>query len=69
MAFNQQKYIDEYAREHYDRVTIKVPKGKKDTLRNLAIELHITDDKGKISVNKLIVEAIEKTYGVNLGRT
>lgn len=52
MAFDQQKYIDGYNREHYDKVTIRLPKGEKDTLKSLATE------KG-LSVNGYILYLIE----------
>lgn len=68
MAFDQTKYIDEYVKENYDRVTIKIPKGKKALLKDLAVKHNITDAKGKISVSRMIVEALEEKYGIDLGK-
>ena len=68
MAFDQNKYIDEYVKNNYDRVVIKIPKGKRDILKQIATERNITDDKGKVSVTRMIVEAIEEKYGVDLGK-
>ena len=68
MAFDQNKYIDEYVNNNYDRVVIKIPKGKRDIIKKIATERNITDDKGKVSVTRMIVEAIEEKYGVDLGK-
>lgn len=68
MAFDQTKYIDEYVKENYDRVVFKIPKGKKELLKHKAQELNITDDKGKLSVSRLIIEAVEQTYNLDLSR-
>lgn len=35
MAFNQSRYANEFTKEHYDRLNIQVPKGRK-----IAIETH-----------------------------
>lgn len=68
MAFDSTKYKDDYARENYDRVTFKIPKGKKALLQKVAQERNITDNKGLISVSRLIIEAIEQTYCIDLSR-
>lgn len=68
MAFDQQQYITEYVRENYDQVMVKIPKGKKQLLKQKAQELNITDDKGKTSVNRMIIEAIEQVYGLDLSK-
>lgn len=68
MAFDQNKYIDEYVKNNYDRVVIKIPKGKRDILKRIAVERNITDDKGKVSVTRMIVEAVEEKYGIDLGK-
>jgi hypothetical protein len=31
--FNQQKYINQFKKENYDRITIEVPKGHKERLK------------------------------------
>ena len=35
-TFNQNTYINAYSKEHYDRVTILLPKGDKDKLKSAA---------------------------------
>ena len=66
MAFDEKKYKSQYTKENYDQVMIKVPKGKKETLRQLATDLDMRDNKGLISVTRLIINALEKTYKINL---
>jgi len=66
MAFDQSKYIQDYTKEHYDRVTLRLPKGKKALLQEEARIRDITDIKGKVSVNRLIINALEYTYGLDL---
>lgn len=62
MAFDQKKYIDEFNKENYDRISIRIPKGKKDELTKLAKQ------KGGRSVNRLIIEALESYYGIDLSK-
>ena len=69
MAFNQNKYIQDFIRDNYDRIDVRLPKGKRDVLRQLAMEHNITDDKGKVSVTKLIIQAVEAQYGIDLSKT
>lgn len=59
LAFNQTEYIDEWNRKNIDRVTIKIPKGKKNVLKTLA-------DKHNTSVNQLVINAVEEQYNVDL---
>ena len=66
MAFDEKKYKSQYTKENYDQVMIKVPKGKKETLRQLATDLDMRDNKGLISVTRLIINALEKTYKIDL---
>ena len=68
MAFDQTKYINDFAKEKYDRIAFQVPKGKREILKTLAKERNITDDRGKVSVNRLIVEALEQTYKIDLSK-
>jgi len=68
VAFNQNKYINDYVRENYDRIEIRIPKGNKPLLKKLATEHNITDDKGKISVGRLFVEAVEEKYHIDLSK-
>ena len=53
--------INEYNRENYFKVALRIPKTHRDVLQELAEEY-------QISVNKLIINAIEKTYGIKLSR-
>lgn len=53
--------INEYNRENYFKVALRIPKDKKDVLQELA-------DAEEMSINKLIIKAIERQYGVNLSR-
>ena len=66
MAFDEKKYKSQYTKENYDQVMIKVPKGQKEKLRQLATDLDMRDNKGLISVTRLIINALEKTYKINL---
>ncbi|MGI6722109.1 MAG: DUF1778 domain-containing protein [Anaerovoracaceae bacterium] len=52
--FNQTEYQDEYNREHYDRIQIRVPKGEKEIIKNAA----------KVagqSVNEFVVRAVRNS--------
>lgn len=53
--------INEYNKENYFKVALRIPKENKQILQDLA-------DIYDISVNKLIINAIEKTYGIDLSR-
>lgn len=53
--------INEYNAANYFKVALRIPKDKKDILQDLA-------KKEKISVNKLIINAIEKEYGISLSK-
>lgn len=66
MAFDENKYKAQYSKDNYDQILIKVPKGKKETLRQLATDLNVKDNKGLISVTRLIINALEKTYKIDL---
>jgi predicted HicB family RNase H-like nuclease len=50
-----------YNAENYFKVALRIPKEKKEVLQKLA-------DEESTSINKLIVNAVEKFYGVNLSR-
>jgi predicted HicB family RNase H-like nuclease len=52
---------NKYHAENYFKVALRIPKEKKEVLQKLA-------DDENTSINKLIVNAIEKFYGVNLSR-
>ena len=52
--FNQRKYINEYIRENYDRITLRLPLGLRDVLKKQAVE------KGYPSVNAYIIALIEQ---------
>ena len=66
MAFDSNKYQAGFVRDNYDQILFKVPKGNKQKLKDLAIELDIRDPKGLISVSKLITNAIEAHYGIDI---
>lgn len=66
MSYDHSKYTSDYTRTHYDQIMVKVPKGKKEVLRQLAADKGITDRKGQVSVNRLIIQAVERTYNVDL---
>ena len=68
MAFDQTKYVTDFIKENYDRVEIKVPKGKRAILKKLAQDFNFVDDKGKISVSRMIIECLEEKYGVDLSK-
>lgn len=68
MAFNQNKYINNYVKENYDRIEVRVPKGKRMILKKLATDHNITDDKGKISVGRMFIEAVEEKYRIDLSK-
>ena len=61
MAFDKTAYDNEYTRTNYDRVILSVPKGRKADLKKEA-------DMRGISVNRLIVEAVENYYKINLSK-
>ena len=55
------EYQNEYNKENYFKVALRIPKEKKEMLQELArLE--------KTSVNKLIINAIEQFYGVDLSK-
>lgn len=68
MSFDATKYKDDYAKENYDRVSFKIPKGKKIILQKVAQERNITDNKGLISVSRMIIEAVEQVYHIDLSK-
>ena len=59
MHMSKYKEVNEYNKNNYFVVTLRIPKEKEEMLKELA-------DLEDVSVNKLIIRAIEKTYGVRL---
>lgn len=53
------EYTNKYNRENYFKVALRIPKEKKEVLQMLTETQHK-------SINRLIIEAIEKTYNVDL---
>ena len=53
--------INEYNQKNYFKVALRIPKENRQILQDLA-DIH------DMSVNKLIMKAIEKTYGVDLSK-
>lgn len=66
MAYDEKKYKAQFLKENYDRIIITVPKGQREKLRQLATDLDMRDNKGLISVTRLIINALEKTYKIDL---
>ena len=58
---NKYEANNQYVKENYFKVTFRIPKTHRDVLQELAEEY-------ETSVNKLIINAIEKTYGIKLSR-
>lgn len=52
---------NKYNAENYFKVALRIPKEHRQTLQDLA-----NDE--KTSINKLIINAVERFYGVNLSR-
>lgn len=57
VAFDQTAYTNEFNRQSYDRISLMLPKGKRAMLKAYA-------EKNGISVNSLIVQAIEEYTGI-----
>lgn len=53
----QQKAVNKYVREKYDRINVTMPKGKKETIQAYA------ESQGK-SINGFINDAIDKAMGI-----
>ena len=51
MAYDKIKYNTEWSRTHQDKITIVLPKGKGDILRDLAAEKNV-------SMSRLIIRAV-----------
>lgn len=66
MAFDKSEYDNSYQRDKYDVIKILIPKGKKELLKEEAATRDVRDSKGKISVSRMIVLALEKQYGLDL---
>ena len=61
MAFDQNKYINDFHRQNYDVIRALIPKGKKEDIKKLS------KTKG-VSVSQLIVEALEKQHKIDLSK-
>lgn len=55
---NKQRYIDDYKRQHYDRINIFLPIGYKEKIKRLASSKNL-------SVSKFILECIESQYPID----
>ena len=53
------KYKNEYNKENYSRISATIPKEKKEIIAELM-------KKHNKSVSRLIIEALEKTYHIDL---
>ena len=61
MGFDENNYNTEWKKSKTDSIILRVPKGKKAELQALA------KDEGK-SLTKLIIEAVEEKYLIDLSR-
>lgn len=59
MGFDQNKYVNEFKKQNYDRITILVPKGKKAELQDYA-------KCNDISLSRLIMLALEEKTQIDL---
>lgn len=59
MAFDKNKYINDFRKEHYASISVLVPKEKAPLIREYA------KLQGK-SMSRLILEALENTYHLGL---
>ena len=66
MAFDKIEYKIEHRKNNYDQVVFQLPKGKRELLKQEAEIRDIRDSKGKLSVSRMIVLALEKQYGLDL---
>ena len=59
MAYDKNKHDVEWSRNHLDKITIVLPKGKGDILRDLATIKNV-------SMSRLIIRAVEAQYHIQL---
>lgn len=59
MAFDQNKYNQDFNKKNYDRLVMDIPKGKKQELKEFAA----TQD---LSVSELIRRALWNTYKIQI---
>ncbi len=59
MGFDSTKYKNKFQIQNYDRLNIILRKGAK-------AEIKVFAESRNLSVNALVIQAIEKTYGLNL---
>lgn len=59
MVSDIQKYKNEYNKNNYATITLRIPKEKRAVLQKLS-------EKKDMSINQLIITALEKQYKVNL---
>ena len=50
--FDANEYLSNYAKEHYDKITIITPKGYKDKVKTIA-------DADRLSMSQYVIGAIE----------
>ena len=61
MAFDENKYKDEFNRVNYDRIIFTVPKGRKADIKACANE-------NGLSTTELVIRALEHTYNLDLSK-
>ena len=59
MAFDQNKYNQDFNKKNYDRLVMDIPKGKKQELKEFAA----TQD---LSISELIRRALWNTYKIQI---
>lgn len=58
MGFDKKKYNNKYEKEHYDRISVTLPKGGKQFLKEYA-------EGNNVSIAKLVSDAIEQYCNVD----
>ena len=53
MSFDKNKYINQYKKEHYSKLSVDLPKDTKEELVNIC-------KNKKITIKQFIIEAIER---------
>ncbi len=57
--FNKNAYDNEYQKNHYDKITFNIPKGKKELIKQLA-------EREGVSISTLFIEAVEDKFFINI---
>lgn len=57
MAFDQSAYVNQYNKDNYSSITIYIPKGKKQVIKERSAEIGI-------SVREMIYRSLEQQYHI-----